>query len=250
MNVRSELSSVVPHSPALTAVIGALGLALGGSVAAVVGAIAFRLVAAALGVADSAAFTVGRVGVQIGFGAVALGYLATADEPSRYAKVRWPTLEDIGWILVLPVLLGVAGFALNAVLSVVGAATPSTSHGAQGAAEILANRPVLWAVAIPALYLFAAPAEELLYRGVVQGRLRPHLGTAGVVLVSGLAFGLMHGVMGLVSSTDRVVHWIASTGVGGAVWALAYERTENLAVTAVSHAMSWTISFSTLLPFH
>lgn len=249
MSIRPNRLLTLSSSPTVVVVTTTLALAIGGGIAAIFGAIVFRLAGTAIDVANSDAFTVASVGVQLGFAAVAVGYLRVADERSRYLKVRWPTVEDIGWILILPVLLGVAGVGLNAVLSAVGVATPTTSHAVQGTAEILTNRPHLWAVAIPALYLFAAPAEELLYRGIVQGRLRPHLGTTGVVIVSGVAFGLMHAVMGLVSTTDYVIHWIASTGVGGIIWAVVYERTENLAVTAVSHAMSWTLPFSTLLPF-
>lgn len=248
MRPASERSLGVPGGPAVTAVVGALGLAVAGGVAGLPGAVAVRAVGTALGVVDSAAFAVAGVGVQVGFAAVALGYLSVVDDRSRYLKLRRPTPEDVGWVLVLPVLLGVAGLGLNAALSSVGVAVPAASHGARGTAAVLASRPRLWAVAVPALYLFAAPAEELLYRGIVQGRLRPHLGTVGVVLVSGVAFGLLHAVIGLASSSDHLVHWIASTGIGGVVWAAVYERTENLAVTAVSHATSWTVPFSALLP--
>lgn len=230
-------------------VVSTLGLALGGGIAAIFGAIGLRTVGSVMNVVDSEAFTVAGVGTQIGFAAVTVCYLSTVDEWSRYLKVRRPTLEDVGWIAVLPVLFAVVGVGLNAVLSAVGVATPSTSHGAQGTAAVLATQPVLWAVAIPVLYLFAAPAEELLYRGIVQGRLRSHFGTTGVVIASGAAFGLMHAVMGLVSSSDYVIHWIASTVIGGTIWAFVYERSENLAVTAINHAMGWTISFSTVLPF-
>lgn len=118
---------------------------------------------------------------------------------------------------------------------------------ASGTAELLLQDPILWAVAIPTLYLFAAPVEELLYRGVVQERLRPHLGTAGVVLVSGLAFGLMHAVTYAFTS-GPLAYTVISIGASGMIWAFVYERTENLAVTAVSHAMFWTVSVQLLLP--
>jgi membrane protease YdiL (CAAX protease family) len=104
-------------------------------------------------------------------------------------------------------------------------------------------------VVIPGLYVFAAPVEELLYRGIVQGRLRPHLGTGGIVLISAVAFGLMHTIVFALSPPEHFAYSILSISAAGAVWAVVYERTENLAVTAVNHAMSWTVPFGALIPF-
>jgi hypothetical protein len=230
--------------------VSTLGLAIVGGLAAFAGVFALGGTAAAFGVVDTDLYAVvGRVGVQVGFAVVAVGYLAVAADRSRYLRLRRPTLEDVGWIVALPVVFGVLAVGLRAALSAVGIPTPAASHGVEGTKAILLRRPILWAAAIPVLYLFAAPAEELLYRGIVQGRLRPHLGTTGVVLVSGIAFGLMHAVVGAASTSGHVVYWIVSTGCSGVVWAAVYERTGNLAVTAINHATAWTIPFAALLPF-
>lgn len=246
MSVLSERDPTVPDVPSARAVATALGLAVGGGIAAFAGVVAFRAAGGALGVADTDAYAVADVGVQIGFAVVAAGYLFVADGRSRYLKFRRPTVEDVAWILALPGISAALTVGLTAILPVFGIPVP-THQGSVGTAELLVQRPLLWAVAIPALYLFAAPVEELLYRGIVQGRLRPHLGTAGVVFVSGVAFGLMHTLTYLFAS-GPLVYTIVSITAFGCVWAFVYERTENLAVTAVSHAMFWTVPFSTLLP--
>jgi len=214
------------------------------------GVLAVTVLASALGVAGTDVYAVvARSGTQIGFAVVAVAFLAVAGDRSRYVKLRWPTLEDVGWIVALPFVLLPVGAGLNVLLPAVGVPTPSASHAVEGTKAILIDRPVLWAVAIPGLYLFAAPAEELLYRGIVQGRLRPHLGTGGVILVSAVAFGLMHAVVFAFSAPEHFVYSLVSIGASGAVWAVVYERTENLAVTAVNHAMSWTVPFAALFPF-
>ncbi|ERH13387.1 MAG: CAAX amino terminal protease family, partial [halophilic archaeon J07HB67] len=56
-----------------------------------------------------------------------------------------------------------------------------------------------------------------------------------------------HGSFALVDPPTHAIDWVASTAVGGVVWGVVYERTRNLVVTSVSHAMSWTVPFS-LLP--
>ena len=221
MSALSERSPVRPDTEATRAVAAALTLAIGGGIVAFAGVIGFRAVGAVLGIGDTDAYAVADIGVQLGFAVVAAGYLFGVDDRSRYLKLRRPTIEDVVWIVALPGISAALSIALTTGLPVLGIAVP-THNGSVGTAELLLQQPMLWAVAIPALYLFAAPVEELLYRGIVQGRLRPHLGTAGVVFVSGVAFGF--------------------------VWAFVYERTENLAVTAVSHAMFWTVPFSAFLP--
>jgi hypothetical protein len=250
MSVLAERAPWGPDRTAAWAVLSTVGLAVAGGVAAFGGVIAVTVLASALGVAETDAYAVvARSGTQVGFAVVAGAFLAVADDWSRYVNLRWPTLEDVGWIVALPFVFLAVGAGLRVVLSVAGVPTPAASHGLEGTKAILMNQPILWAVAIPGLYLFAAPAEELLYRGIVQGRLRPHVGTAGVVLVSAVVFGLMHAIVGVFSASGQFTYWIVSTGVSGAVWAVVYERTENLAVTTVSHAMSWTVPFAALIPF-
>jgi membrane protease YdiL (CAAX protease family) len=208
--------------------------------------IAVRAAGDILGIANTDAYTlVARVGVQLGFAVVAGGYLLVSDNWARYLKVHWPTVEDVTWIVALPGISAALSVGLGIVLPVIGVTVPA--HSSAGTTDILLQQPILWAVAIPALYLFAAPVEEILYRGIIQGRLRPHLGTAGVVLVSGFSFGLMHTVTYLFAS-GPLAYTVISIGTFGLVWAFVYERTENLIVTAVNHAMFWTVPFSTLLP--
>jgi hypothetical protein len=249
MSVLSEQVPAVPDRSAAWAVFSTFGLTVAGGVAAFGGILAVTVLASALGVTGTDAYAVvSRAGTQVGFAVVAVAFLAVAGDRSRYVKLRWPTLEDVGWIVALPFVLLVVSAGLTLVLSTVGVPTPPVSHEVGGTKAILLDRPVLWAVAIPGLYLFAAPTEELLYRGIVQGRLRPHLGTVGVVLVSAVAFGLMHAIVFALAAPEHFVYSVVSIGVSGAVWAVVYERTENLAVTAVNHAMSWTVPFTMLFP--
>ncbi len=247
MSVLSEHGPVIPDTAAARAVATAFALAIGGGVVSFAGVVLFGAVGGTLGITDTDIYSVADVGVQLGFAVIAAGYLFVADEPSRYLKFRRPTVEDIAWILALPAISAALSVGLTTVLPVFGIAAPTHSHSSVGTAELLLRRPMLWVVAIPTLYLFAAPIEEILYRGIVQGRLRPHLGTAGVVLVSGVAFGSMHALTYLFASGPFVYTTLSITAFG-CVWAFVYERTENLVVTAVSHAMFWTVPFSTLLP--
>ena len=69
--------------------------------------------------------------------------------------------------------------------------------------------------------------------------------------VGALTFGLLHLLSGLLTPSVGVVGalaWVAETIFPGLVWGYAYERTENLLVTSVTHAMTWTQPWAVVLP--
>lgn len=224
------------------AALAAVCIAVGGFVAGLLGLLLVRPAFVVLGVGETAAVQVisGQF-IQVGFAAFAGAYLFRHRDWDRYVKVRWPTTEDVAWLFVIPVGFLAIGFVVSPLLAALGLPDP---HVGSGGEQIdLSARPLLWPVAFAWMYLFAAPAEELVYRGLVQGRLRVAFDTAGVVLLGGVAFGLMHFLVGLVTPDVGLagsVHWGVTTGVPGLLWGYVYERTENLAVTATSHAMTWT----------
>lgn len=83
--------------------------------------------------------------------------------------------------------------------------------------------------------LIVAPAEELLFRGIVQGRLRETFGPAGAILGASLLFGSLHLPNYLGPATQMVAGALLIT-VTGAVLGYLYERTGNLTVPVVAHA--------------
>ncbi|SEH68941.1 hypothetical protein SAMN05192561_1392 [Halopenitus malekzadehii] len=181
--------------------------------------------------------------IQVGFAGFASAYLFWQGDWNRYVKIRWPTVEDIGWIVGLPLLFAAQGMVLPPILAAVGLPHPQPGTGMEELA--LETRPLLWPVAFISMYLFAAPAEELVYRGLVQGRLRAAFDTLGVVILGGLLFGMMHFLVGLMTqgvSFSGSLYWGIDTVIPGLAWGYAYERTENLLVTAVTHAMVWTVA--------
>ncbi|MFW5952805.1 MAG: CPBP family intramembrane glutamic endopeptidase [Candidatus Natronoplasma sp.] len=81
-----------------------------------------------------------------------------------------------------------------------------------------------------------APAEELLFRGAVQGRLRSRYGPFPAITVASLLFGSFH----LFNYTGDVLSIVMTTSLivvlGGILGGL-YERTQNLAVPILIHAI-------------
>jgi len=226
------------------ATVAGLGITVGALLAGLLGVISMGSLVSVFGVAESPVVRVLQGNyIQVGFAGFAVAYLVWQGDWDRYVKIRWPTPEDIGWIVGLPVLFAAQGVVLPPILAVIGLPHPQPGTGLEELA--LETRPLLWPVAFIGMYLFAAPAEELVYRGIIQGRLRAVFDTLGVVALGGLLFGLMHFFVGLMTqgvSVGGSLYWGIDTVLPGLAWGFAYERTENLLVTAVTHAMVWTVT--------
>ncbi|WP_135851857.1 CPBP family intramembrane glutamic endopeptidase [Halorussus salinus] len=219
--------------PRFGAVCSATGVALGGAIAGLVSALLMSNVYGAVASPNSAldALLSGYL-VQPGMLALAGVYLGWRSDLRASIRVGVPTREGVGWILVGP-------FAYEALTSLgrvaVSAAGLSTGHHAAGLAtwELLAGNPVLILPGTVLLFGVMAPAEELLYRGVLQAKLRDAFGFVGTVSISALLFGGMHFLLsGGVSS-------LLLTAVGGLSFTIPYERTRNLVVPILIHGLYW-----------
>lgn len=82
--------------------------------------------------------------------------------------------------------------------------------------------------------VLVAPAEELLFRGAIQGRLRRAFGPVGAIAGASLLFGSIH----FVNFTGSIVAAVVGVGVvtiGGVIFGLIYERTSHLVVPILAH---------------
>ncbi|WP_162993854.1 CPBP family intramembrane glutamic endopeptidase [Halalkalicoccus subterraneus] len=86
----------------------------------------------------------------------------------------------------------------------------------------------------------AAPAEELLFRGIIQGRLRETFSPFSGILLAAVCFALMHVPVAALSAGMTPASSFVETLVSGAIFGLAYECTGNLLVPSIAHAGLWT----------
>jgi sodium transport system permease protein len=97
-------------------------------------------------------------------------------------------------------------------------------------------RPLL--IDLAAFALVPAAAEELLFRGVLFGALRPRLGVVWTVLATAIAFGLYHGsVYRFLPAAFAGLLLGGVRAASGSLWpALAFHFANNAAVVASLHA--------------
>ncbi|MEA5389303.1 type II CAAX endopeptidase family protein [Haloarculaceae archaeon H-GB11] len=100
----------------------------------------------------------------------------------------------------------------------------------------IATRNPTFLLGLAALSMvLVAPAEEWLFRGVIQGRLRQRAGPVSAIAGSSLLFGSMH----LANYSGTLLPVLAGAAlivVVGCIFGALYEYTGNLAIPIVTHA--------------
>ena len=150
--------------------------------------------------------------------------------------VRWPSRRDLRWTA--------GALAATVAFYVVWDALLDAS-GIEPVEDLLTvavtQEPWLLLALIPVVLLFVGPAEELFWRGAVQGRLRESLGLWASILGAGLLFAGVHALNYVNVGTDALSLWLLADLTGifltGAVLGLVYEKTESLTAPILVHGL-------------
>lgn len=161
------------------------------------------------------------------------------DGVRAYLGIEIPSLKEVGLVLVTWVgIIITAGIVLTVVTEVAAELVgPSNAEPAENSTgEAIAANPEIVVFAVIGMLLVVGPAEETLFRGVVQNRLRESLSTVPAILLASLLFAMAHvfALAGGGSATGIAITmsvlFVTSIGLG---W--IYEYTENLVVPALLH---------------
>ncbi|WP_254274159.1 CPBP family intramembrane glutamic endopeptidase [Haloarcula marina] len=250
---RPLLQSVVAIIAALG--LGAGGLALGFVLTIVVGAI--LVVGAGLQLSATLSIVLGLVFVQgIGCMGVALTYLKLRpvvgpqirsalgvgpsargfDIPASVPDLRDIVVVGVGYVTAL------GGAMVGAILL----SLLQVDTGSNQAAELGLENPEVLLLLIPASILLIGPGEELLFRGVVQGRIREVFSPVPGVLIPSVVFAGLHW---FALSGGSPLGNLAALGVlvvPALVFGVSYEYTDNIVVPSLIHGVYNATLFTTL----
>ena len=224
----------------LRALGASLGLALGAFIVGNIVVLTISLVLESIGIPifsrpDRTIFLSTVLLQGVTFGGIALVYLRLRDLSLDFIRVRVPDGRDLGiaaaGFLVLLVIL-VAASALLSYLGIESAQNRIVKVGQ--------NNPEVFLALVPLSFLLVGPGEELLFRGLIQGRLRESFPPwRAIVLASGL-FGIVH--IWSLTGEGKLIYV-------GLVFALAlvlgatYEYTDNLVVPSLIHGAYNAVQF-------
>jgi hypothetical protein len=225
----------------------ALGVGVGAGLAGVVVSLVLALFVIGgiqfLGVQLSAVATILLVlfiNQYLSFGGVALGYLRYRGLTLDYIGVRVPSLRDLlvtfGGYLAAFGLVTVAGLVIQAL---------GTETAQNTTAQMAQETPEILLVLIPASFLIIGPGEEILFRGIVQRRLREAFSPAPAIVIAAAFFAAIH-YLALSGPSLARLNTIAILFFPSLVFGAAYEYTENLVVPSLIHGAYNATLFSLL----
>lgn len=167
----------------------------------------------------------------IGFGGAALVYLSNADRGWELVRVSVPGLRTLAAIVGGYLLLVAAYFGINVLFTVLEVPMASSDIVQTGF-----QNPDLLLLLIPLSVLLVGPAEELLYRGVIQGRLRTVMGPTYAIVMTSALFAPIH-IFGLSGSPLGVIAMLGTVFFLSLFLGALYEYTGNLVVPALVHGL-------------
>jgi hypothetical protein len=176
----------------------------------------------------------------VAFGGVALGYLRYRGLPTSYLGVRVPSIQEVGAVVVAYVVA--IGVAISGAILV---SVSGVQAGSNQAAELGAENPEVLLLLIPASFLIIGPGEELLFRGVVQNRLRETFSPVPGIAIASAIFAAIHFVA-LSGGTGARLVSIVILFFPSLVFGAVYEYTDNLVVPALVHG-AYNATLFTLL---
>lgn len=232
-----EIQEVAPAPSRVRAAAVAVGLVVVGLVVAnLIGAVPLVIELALTGemLVNPFAAVATVVLTMLGYAAVALLY---ARGRLAIPAVR-PTRKHLGWaaLAVLGMLvINVGGQALASLAGLEAAPSSITL--------LVGETPELLLVFAAVALLLNGPAEELLFRGAVQGRLRQAFGPAAAIVGASVLFASIHlfAVVGALGA--GLVSVALIFGISLALGAL-YEYTGNVVVPALAHGVYNAVLFT------
>ncbi|WP_424004212.1 lysostaphin resistance A-like protein [Haloarcula salina] len=156
-----------------------------------------------------------------------------------------PDLRDLG-VSVLGYGTAIGGLVVAAMIISAIVASTGVETGQNQAAEVGMENPEVLLLLIPASFLLIGPGEELLFRGIVQGRIRERFGPiSGIVTASVFFAGIHYFALTGGSASGNLVA-LGGLVIPSLVLGTAYEYTDNIVVPSLIHGAYNATLFSLL----
>ncbi|MEY7849327.1 lysostaphin resistance A-like protein [Natrarchaeobius sp. A-rgal3] len=250
-----DTSSRVRDGSPIVATAVAIGLAIFGIAATQLTTLPAFLLDPALITSPGDASITARTALMVlnflGFALAGGIYLAATDRGWSYVDWRMPTGR--GWIYVLVGIVGSIAFYFLVSILVQLLSLPTTDNQVM---EYVAGDQTMILVMILIVFFFNAPAEEFLFRNVIQKRLYDAFTRMQAVVVASLIFALVHIPAYLAASgdllsigPDALFATTVSLAVvfgGSLIFGYLYAKTDNLVVPTAAHAAFNAFQFGLL----
>lgn len=190
------------------------------------------------------------------FGVFAIGYLRSRGLDwatiRAYIGVKLPSLKDIGlilvtWLVMIIAAAVVAQVVMLAVSELVGSGAAEEGPAENPVGDVVKQNPAIFPGAVLFMFLVVGPSEEILFRGIVQGRLRERLSPVPAILIASAVFASAHvlalwGQPPVAIAMTITILFVPSLGFGA-----IYEYTGNIVVPALLHGFHNSVVITLVL---
>lgn len=173
----------------------------------------------------------------LGFVGVSLVYLRFRGVDLAYLGARVPGLGDVFWGATATAATLVVAYGLLELYSLLG-----VSSAAHRIEEAAAANPEVYLVLLVLSVVLIGPAEELLFRGVLQNAFAEVVDAAPAVVLASFVFAVMH-VGSLSGSAVEVSVYLFTAFSLALVLGAAYEVSGSLLVPAAAHGLYNAVVF-------
>ncbi|WP_290819299.1 CPBP family intramembrane glutamic endopeptidase [Halovivax sp.] len=170
----------------------------------------------------------------VGMAAAGAIYLSYTDRGWEYVDLRIPTRRD--WLFAG---LGIVASLLLYVAAVAAIALGNLPAADSGVVQFVGDDVRMIPILIAIAFLFNAPAEEFLFRNVIQKRLYDAFDRPIAVIVASAIFAIVHAPVFAVFADSALAVAVPLTIVfgGGVIFGYVYAVTDNLVVPTLAHAV-------------
>lgn len=172
------------------------------------------------------------------FCGIAAFYLWIRDLDLDWIGISMPNLKQLRWIAGGWVAAFTVALVFGLLIVLIGFNT-----GENRLIRIVADNPEALLVMIPVAIVLIGPGEELLFRGIVQGSLRERFGPVIAIVLASAIFATAH-ITSLTGSLESRMITIVLLFIPTLVFAISYERTENILVPMLIHGLYNATLFS------
>lgn len=169
----------------------------------------------------------------VGWAAAGAIYLAVTDRGWSYVDLRVPTKRD-----VLYTIGGIVGVFVLYILAAVLIQLLSLPSADNQIVEFIGDDTTMILIMIGIVFLFNAPAEEFIFRNIVQKRLYEAFSRMQAVVLASGVFALVHFPVYVVTADEllAVAPSLVIIFLGSIVFGYIYAKTDNLIVPTLAHA--------------
>ena len=169
----------------------------------------------------------------VGWAVAGAIYLAVTDRGWSYVDLRMPTKRD-----ALYTVGGIVGVLVLYVVAAVMIQLLSLPTADNQIVEFIGDDTTMILVMIGIVFFFNAPAEEFIFRNIVQKRLYEAFSRMQAVVLASGVFALVHFPVYVVTADElpAVAPSLVIIFLGSLVFGYIYAKTDNLLVPTLAHA--------------